>query len=110
MRLLTKLWLITIIILGIDTLILTPYALAYVEHTYESNPYQAIGYEKFGIKYFYMVYPIEIAVFFVFFLGLDRLKEYIKQEKLKKVPLFIFFIGFNILMIYTIINNLLVIK
>lgn len=106
MKLAIKIFFAVALIYCIDALILTPLALQNPE-LIESNPYQAIGYNRWGIAYFYFSMPLFLTLLFVLIKGVEKLGEdYIKDKRMKNYPLFAFLITWVLLMGYTIIHNI----
>lgn len=91
----------------VDSFLLTPIAIKYYGAE-EANPYQRIGWERYGLKYFYIsIFPFTL-VLFVMIKGVEKLcDDYMEKDKwYTYLPLHIFFFTWILLMTHTIINNI----
>ncbi len=95
-----------LLLLMLDGLIITPFALYNFPQLKEANPLHSFFIERIGMIYFYIAIPIIVVLIFLFFKFLERLvnnKLDIKYHKL--VWIFAFIIPY-LIMFYAIINNL----
>jgi len=107
MKLQNKLLIAVLMLIALDGTIITPYILTHVPTAYEANPINAYGYEKLGIKYFYIAMPFMLTSFILTFKWLEyECKSQIKKKKYKLYPVFALLITDIILFSSVIFHNL----